>query len=33
MASAKRKPTPGELLVLEEFLPYRLTRFDSTDSR
>ena len=25
MASAKRKPTPAELLVLEEFLPYRLS--------
>jgi len=25
MASAKRKPTPAELLVLEDFLPYRLS--------
>jgi DNA-binding MarR family transcriptional regulator len=33
MASAKRKPTPGELLVLEEFLPYRLSVLSNRVSR
>jgi DNA-binding MarR family transcriptional regulator len=37
MASAKRKPTPskgsGELLVLEEFLPYRLSILSNRVSR
>ena len=33
MASAKRKPTPAELLVLEEFLPYRLSILSNRVSR
>lgn len=33
MASAKRKPTPAELLVLEEFLPYRLSVLSNRVSR
>jgi len=33
MASAKRKPTPHELLVLEEFLPYRLSILSNRISR
>lgn len=33
MASAKRKPTPGELLVLEDFLPYRLSILSNRVSR
>lgn len=33
MASAKRKPGPAELLVLEEFLPYRLSILSNRVSR
>lgn len=33
MASAKRKPTPAELLVLEDFLPYRLSILSNRVSR
>jgi DNA-binding MarR family transcriptional regulator len=33
MASAKRKPSPAELLVLEEFLPYRLSILSNRVSR
>lgn len=33
MASAKRKPSPAELLVLEEFLPYRLSVLSNRISR
>lgn len=33
MASAKRKPRPAELLVLEEFLPYRLSVLSNRVSR
>jgi len=33
MASAKRKPTPAEMLVLEEFLPYRLSILSNRVSR
>lgn len=33
MASAKRKPAPSELLVLEEFLPYRLSILSNRVSR
>ena len=33
MASAKRKPAPAELLVLEEFLPYRLSILSNRVSR
>jgi DNA-binding MarR family transcriptional regulator len=33
MASAKRKPTPAELLVLEDFLPYRLSILSNRISR
>ena len=33
MASAKPKPTPAELLVLEEFLPYRLSILSNRVSR
>jgi DNA-binding MarR family transcriptional regulator len=33
MASAKRKPTPTELLVLEDFLPYRLSILSNRVSR
>ena len=33
MASAKRKPTPAELLVLEDFLPYRLSFLSNRISR
>lgn len=33
MASAKRKPTPADLLVLEEFLPYRLSILSNRVSR
>jgi DNA-binding MarR family transcriptional regulator len=33
MASAKRKPTPAEFLVLEEFLPYRLSILSNRVSR
>lgn len=33
MASAKRKPTPAELLVLEDFLPYRLSVLSNRVSR
>jgi DNA-binding MarR family transcriptional regulator len=33
MASAKRKPNPAELLVLEEFLPYRLSILSNRVSR
>lgn len=33
MASAKRKPSPSELLVLEEFLPYRLSILSNRVSR
>jgi DNA-binding MarR family transcriptional regulator len=33
MASAKRKPSPAELLVLEEFLPYRLSVLSNRVSR
>jgi DNA-binding MarR family transcriptional regulator len=33
MASAKRKPIPAQLLVLEEFLPYRLSILSNRVSR
>ena len=33
MASAKRKPRPSDLLVLEEFLPYRLSILSNRVSR
>ena len=33
MASAKRKPAPAELLVLEDFLPYRLSILSNRVSR
>jgi DNA-binding MarR family transcriptional regulator len=33
MASAKRKPGPAELLVLEDFLPYRLSILSNRVSR
>lgn len=33
MASAKQKPTPAEVLVLEEFLPYRLSVLSNRISR
>jgi DNA-binding MarR family transcriptional regulator len=33
MASAKRKPTPAEALVLEDFLPYRLSILSNRVSR
>jgi DNA-binding MarR family transcriptional regulator len=33
MASAKRKQTPAELLVLEDFLPYRLSILSNRISR
>lgn len=33
MASAKRKPAPADLLVLEEFLPYRLSILSNRVSR
>jgi len=33
MASAKRKPSPEELLVLEDFLPYRLSVLSNRISR
>jgi DNA-binding MarR family transcriptional regulator len=33
MASAKRKPTPADLLVLEDFLPYRLSILSNRVSR
>jgi DNA-binding MarR family transcriptional regulator len=33
MASAKRKPTPSDLLVLEDFLPYRLSILSNRVSR
>jgi DNA-binding MarR family transcriptional regulator len=33
MASAKRKPSPAELLVLEDFLPYRLSVLSNRVSR
>jgi len=33
MASAKRKPTPADLLVLENFLPYRLSILSNRVSR
>jgi DNA-binding MarR family transcriptional regulator len=33
MASAKRKPAPAELLVLEDFLPYRLSILSNRISR
>jgi DNA-binding MarR family transcriptional regulator len=33
MASAKRKPSPAELLVLEDFLPYRLSILSNRVSR
>jgi DNA-binding MarR family transcriptional regulator len=33
MASGKRKPTPAELLVLEDFLPYRLSVLSNRVSR
>ncbi|MGD9966098.1 MAG: MarR family winged helix-turn-helix transcriptional regulator [Hyphomonadaceae bacterium] len=33
MASAKRKPTPTDLLVLEDFLPYRLSILSNRISR
>ncbi len=33
MASAKRKPDPKELLVLEDFLPYRLSILSNRVSR
>ena len=33
MASAKPKPTPTELLVLEDFLPYRLSILSNRVSR
>jgi DNA-binding MarR family transcriptional regulator len=33
MASPKRKPSPAELLVLEDFLPYRLSILSNRVSR
>lgn len=33
MASAKRRPNPAEVLVLEEFLPYRLSILSNRVSR
>lgn len=33
MASVKRKPSPADLLVLEEFLPYRLSILSNRVSR
>jgi len=33
MASAKRKPSPADLLVLEDFLPYRLSILSNRVSR
>ena len=33
MASAKRKPMPADLLVLEDFLPYRLSILSNRVSR
>lgn len=33
MASAKRKPSPAETLVLEDFLPYRLSILSNRVSR
>jgi DNA-binding MarR family transcriptional regulator len=33
MASAKRKPSPAELLILEDFLPYRLSILSNRISR
>jgi DNA-binding MarR family transcriptional regulator len=33
MASAKRKPSPADLLVLEDFLPYRLSVLSNRVSR
>jgi DNA-binding MarR family transcriptional regulator len=33
MASAKRKPVPADLLVLEDFLPYRLSILSNRVSR
>ena len=33
MASAKRKPNPADLLVLEDFLPYRLSILSNRVSR
>lgn len=33
MASAKRNPSPAELLVLEDFLPYRLSILSNRVSR
>lgn len=33
MASAKRKPSPTDLLVLEDFLPYRLSILSNRVSR
>jgi DNA-binding MarR family transcriptional regulator len=33
MASAQRKPSPAELLVLEDFLPYRLSVLSNRVSR
>lgn len=33
MASAKQKPTPADLLILEEFLPYRLSVLSNRVSR
>src|SRR5688572_29744511 len=33
MASAKRKPSPAELLILEDFLPYRLSILSNRVSR
>ncbi len=33
MASAKRKPSPDEVLVLEDFLPYRLSILSNRVSR
>ncbi len=33
MASVKRKPSPAELLVLEDFLPYRLSILSNRVSR
>ncbi len=33
MASVKRKPSPTEMLVLEEFLPYRLSVLSNRVSR
>lgn len=33
MASAKRKPTPAQALILEDFLPYRLSVLSNRISR